>query len=179
MNESLVTVRYAKALFQLAREEGKTEGVREDIRTVLSCIEDSKEFTGFLESPLIKSGKKQEVMDAIFQGKVSELTHRFLELLIQNKRENLLHFICVYYLKLYKIDQGIQEGTLTTATELSKEGQQAIHNYIEKKFKATIDIENKTDPSIIGGFVLRIEDKQINASLSAQLKKIKRELINS
>ncbi|MBN1598368.1 MAG: ATP synthase F1 subunit delta [Bacteroidales bacterium] len=179
MNDSLVTVRYAKALHQLAIEEGKQDIIKKDVTGILATITKSTEFSDFLESPLIKTGKKSEVIKSMFKGNINELTYRFLELLIKNKREGLLKFICLYYFKLHKEEQGIQEALLTTSVPLSENYKKSIHNYISQKFKVKIELEDKVDPSIIGGFVLRIEDKQVNASLRAQLNKIKQELINS
>jgi F-type H+-transporting ATPase subunit delta len=74
---------------------------------------------------------------------------------------------------------GIQEGSIITAIALDEKYKEKINELIRKKFKIEIDLEEKVDPSIIGGFVLRIEDQQIDASISSQLKKIKTHLINS
>jgi F-type H+-transporting ATPase subunit delta len=87
--------------------------------------------------------------------------------------------ICQYYIDEYKIKLGIKEAFLYTAHPLSEEYKKQIHDFISKKLKLNIELQSNIDPSMIGGFILRIEDQQINASLKSQLKKIKRELINS
>ena len=104
---------------------------------------------------------------------------QFLYLLVKNNREILLRDMCIYFNSYYKENQGIKEAIITTAIPLSKKHRDDIYKFISKKFKVNIELSEKVDPEIIGGFVLRIEDKQINASLQSQLNKIKRELIHS
>jgi F-type H+-transporting ATPase subunit delta len=86
--------------------------------------------------------------------------------------------MCHYFNSYYKKKIGIKEASITTAGKLSASHKKEILNFITKKFKVKIELKEQINPSIIGGFVLRIEDQQINASLEAQLNKIKRELIN-
>jgi F-type H+-transporting ATPase subunit delta len=179
MNYSLVTVRYAKALYQLAEEERIQDAVRIDMETMLSCINESEEFLFLLESPLIKSKEKVRIMDEIFQGKLQGLTSKFIHLLFNQRREGHLADICRNFAQQYKQKLGIKEAVITTAQSLSSDQKAQIINYINNIFKLKIELTEKQNPSIIGGFVLRVEDQQIDASISTQLKKIKRELINS
>lgn len=179
MNDSLITVRYAKALYQLAKEEKKQEAIRKDVDMLLITLNNSKEFADFIENPLIKSREKDTIVQTLFKGNVSDITLRFLNLLIEKKRECYLKSICLYAIHLHKQELGIQDAVITTAGKISSEDKIDLHNFITRKFKINIDLQEKTDPEIIGGFILRIEDQQINASLHSQLMKIKRELINS
>ena len=179
MNDSLITVRYAKALYQLAQEEKKQAAIRKDAEMLLTTINNSKEFTDFLDNPLIKSSEKNIIIQKLFQGNINDITLRFLNLLIENKRENYLRGICLYTIQLHKKELGVQDAVITTAVTISPDSMKELNDFITRKFKVNIDLQEKTNPEIIGGFILRIEDKQINASLHAQLMKIKRELINS
>lgn len=179
MNDSLITVRYAKALYQLAEEEKRQEAIRKDAEMLLSTVNQSKEFADFVENPLIKSSEKTSIISTLFKGKINDLTLRFLFLLIDNKRESYLKGICQYAIHLHKQTLGIQDAVFTTASEISSEHKKEIFDFITRKFKINIELQEKTDPDIIGGFILRIEDQQINASIHSQLMKIKRELINS
>jgi F-type H+-transporting ATPase subunit delta len=179
MNDSLITVRYAKALFQLAEEENKQEAVRNDIELLLESVNSSNEFADFLENPLIKSSEKNTIINSLFKENINDLTFRFLQLLINNKREGYLKNICQYTIHLHKQKLGIQDAVITTAQEISSSYKKEIFDFITRKFKVNIELQDKIDPAIIGGFILRIEDQQINASIQSQLMKIKRELINS
>ncbi|MGD2034893.1 MAG: ATP synthase F1 subunit delta [Bacteroidales bacterium] len=179
MNDSLITVRYVKALFQLAEESGIREAVEEDAVLLAECIRESQEFNDFLADPFLKSTEKKKLMDTMFKGRIQDLSLRFLYLLIDNKREMHLLNICQYFIRYYKENRGIKEASITTSKPLSSGYKKEILDYITKKFRMKIELSEYVDPAIIGGFVLRIDDQQINASLKAQLNKIKRELINS
>jgi F-type H+-transporting ATPase subunit delta len=179
MNESLIRVRYAKALFELAEERKILDSVKKDMDLYGECIAESKEFNVFLESPLIKVSEKSRLVDELFKDNVEKLSLDFLHLLVKNKREAYLSQICQNYIDEYKSKLGIKEANIFTANTLSEEYRKQILEFISKKLKLNIELKSIVDPSMIGGFVLRIEDQQINASIKSQLKKIKRELINS
>ena len=178
MNDSLITVRYVKALYQLAEDSGIQNAVKDDIKIFLSCINELPEFVDFLNNPLLKTSEKRKLIDELFKNRIEDLSLNFLHLLIENRREIHLLNICHYFNSYYRKKIGIKEASITTATPLSKSHKKEIFDFITRKFKVKINLSEQIDPSIIGGFVLRIEDQQINASLGAQLKKIKRELIN-
>jgi F-type H+-transporting ATPase subunit delta len=179
MNESLITVRYAKALYEFATEQKKEKNVLKDVEMLLETCTQSAEFVAFLGNPLIRENKKADVIDALFKEKTDPLTLKFMHLLLDNKREIYLAGICRHFIKLNKQTMGIQSATITTAQPLTETHKKEIYEYISGRFKMKTDMSEKVDPGIIGGFILRVEDQQINASLQAQLKKIKRELINS
>jgi len=179
MNDSLITVRYVKALYQLAYETKFHENVKSDIETMLSCIQGSHEFVFFIETPLIKSNEKKHIIDEMFSKRLNDLTLRFLHLLVEKRREMYLKSICLYFLHYYKILLGIKEAVITTAKPLARQHRDEIFDFISRKFKVTIELSEKVNPDIIGGFILQIEDQRINASLRNQLNKIKRELIHT
>jgi F-type H+-transporting ATPase subunit delta len=179
MNEGAVTARYAKALYQIGVDEGKIDKLKADILSLALTIKESPEFVGFLQSPIIKETEKARIFTQLFKENIDPLTLSFLLLLTKNKREHFLPSICRYFQQLYKEDKGIKEGIITTAQPLTKQYKDEINQFIFKKLKLNIDLEEKVDPSIVGGFILRIEDQQIDASISSKLRKIKTELINS
>jgi len=179
MNDSLITVRYVKALYELASEMKILSDVKKDMESLLTSIEDSAEFSDFLNSPLIKVSAKEKIVSELFNNRISDTSLKFLLLLIVNKREMYLRSICYYFISYYKQNQGIKEAEITTAQPLGNQHRDDIFAFISKKFKMKIELSEKVNPDIIGGFVLRIEDQQINASLQAQLNKIRRELIHT
>lgn len=179
MNESLITVRYVKALYELALESKLLEEVEKDMLSLQSVINESKEFNDFIKIPTIKISEKLKMIDTLFKGKLNKISIQFLHLLIKNNREIYLKRICLHFISYYKQNQGIKEAVITTAIPLSETHKNEIYAFITKKFKVNIELTEKVDPSIIGGFVLRIGDQQINASIHAQLNKIRRELIHT
>jgi len=178
MNEGIITARYSKALYQLGEEEDKIEKLKHDINIILTTIEDSPDFKKFISSPIIKEKIKIKVLEEIFSGHLEPITVNFLKLLTTNKRENLLPYICLYFIRYYKEKKGIKEAILTTATPLDKEYLKLINKIIKKKLNINIDLKERLDTSIVGGFKLRIEDNQIDASISTKLQKLKSDLIN-
>lgn len=179
MNESSITVRYAKAIFQAANESEKLDLIRNDINLIKECISSSEEFQDFLENPILKESSKINIINQIFKKQIDDLSYNFLILLIKNKREHFLPGICRYFITLDKKQTGYKETVITTAQPFDKGYFNELRKYIEKKLKLSIDLKEQVEESIIGGFKLRIEDQLIDASLSSNLLKIKRELINS
>lgn len=179
MNQGIITVRYAKALFQLGEEEGKIEALRADILLLEETLTELPEFLSFLQSPIIKETVKISVYNNIFLDKVDVLTVNFLKLLTKNKRESYLPSICRVFLQMYKESKGIRDGLITTATPLNKKQLEDFHRLIKRIFKIDVELIEKVDESIIGGFKLRIEDQQIDATIASKIKRIKAELINS
>ncbi|HBH48618.1 MAG TPA: ATP synthase F1 subunit delta, partial [Bacteroidales bacterium] len=118
MNESTLTVRYAKALFQVGEETGKTEIIRKDIELLYNTSKDSKEFVELLQSPIIKTSQKVKIFNEVFSGKLDTVVLNFFQLLAQNKREQFFSRMCFNFLQLYNQEKGIKEAVFTTAQPL-------------------------------------------------------------
>ncbi len=179
MNESKISVRYAKAVYQLSKDENKQDAVKDDMVTIIACLKESGEFRDFLHSPVIKESIKSKILKSIFKGKVTDLIMSLFDLLVKNRREAYLLFIAYNYLTFYKEDLGIKEAVLTTAVPIDKQFKENILKYLSKKLKTKIDMADTVDKNIIGGFKLKIEDQQVDATIATQLNKIEKELINS
>lgn len=179
MNESKIGVRYAKALFLTGKEENLLDPIKQDIELFLSCYDTMGDFKEFLDNPVIKPSDKKRIFQKIFKDRVNQITMSFFDLIVHNKRELYLKAAARYFLQLYKQDKGIMSATITTPIPLDQQIRDAIIKQIRKKFRAKVEIEEFVDKSIVGGYIFRIEDQQIDASISSGLEKIKRELINS
>jgi F-type H+-transporting ATPase subunit delta len=179
MNEGIITARYAKALYQLGEEEGKTDALRADIELLQETMSEIPEFLSFLQSPIMKESAKTSLYKQVFSDKVDPLVINFLNLLTQNRRESHLPAICRYFQQLYKESKGIRDGVIITAKPIDKKQLQEVHQLIKRLFKTDIELTEQLDESIIGGFKLRIEDQQIDASIATKIRKIRSELINS
>lgn len=179
MDHSKITVRYAKAYFSLAQEKKQLDAIKKDVELIFALCQDSTDFRLLLESPIVKTSQKIKITKAIFEGKVSDLSLKFLQLVTTNKREAHLPGICRNFLGLYRQEEGVKSALLTTATELSPELTSKIQQRLEKEYKAQIELTKQVDESLIGGFVLRVDDKQLDASIASQLKKVKEKLLQS
>ena len=179
MDQSKINVRYAKAFFTLAKEKGLTLELRKDAGLISSVCESSSDFKLLLESPVIKTSQKSEAIRRIFEGKIHALSINFLLLIAENKRENYLPGIFRYLEYLYRREEGIKSAVLTSAQPLNESLVAQIKEILEKEFKSKVELSQKVDQKLIGGFVLRVEDKQYDASLSTQLKKIREQLLHT
>lgn len=179
MDQSKVTVRYSKAFFSLAKEKKQLDTLRKDIELIYTLCNESADFRLLLESPIVKTSQKIKLLKSIFDKKINPLTLNFLDLITNNKREAHLAGICRNLLNLYRQEQGVKSAVITTATELNPAIIADIQKQLEKQLNAQIELTRKIDPALIGGFVLRIEDQQVDASIASQLKKVKEKLLQS
>jgi len=175
MSDYLLSKRYAHALFDLAVEFKKTEEAKKDMEFIRQTLHESRDLKAFLKSPLIKPDKKVKAVNAIFKDQVDLLTIRFLALVIKQRREALLENIAIEFIEIYKEYNNIITIEMTTAAEISKETREMILKVLGELRNANIELIEKTDSSLIGGFVLRMGDKQYDSSLRASLKKLKKE----
>jgi len=179
MDQSLITVRYSKAFFSLAKEKNQLEPLKKDIEAIFTLCNESADFRLLLESPVVKTSQKKKLIRAIFDQKINPLTLNFLELIAENKREVHLPGICRNILSFYRQDQGVKSAIVTTATSMSSSIIAEIKSELEKQLNAQIELSQKVDENIIGGFVLRIDDQQVDASIAHQLRKVKETLLQS
>ena len=107
------------------------------------------------------------------------MTYSFLMLLITNKREAYLKDITRNFLESYRKGAGFKAARLTSAIELDPATIEQFKTLIRKHFNTEVDLTCTTDSKLIGGFVLQVEDQQIDASVAVKLKKLKRELLSS
>lgn len=179
MNESAITVRYAKAYFSFAKEKNILDILKTDMELVLELCSSAADFLLLLESPVVKISKKTALFRSIFENQVNEISLNFLMLVIRNKRESYIPGICRNFLELCRKDQNIKTALLTTAVEISKTSTNKIQDLLSKKLEANIELSTRVNPDIIGGLVLRMEDTQYDASVATQLKKIEQSLLKA
>jgi F-type H+-transporting ATPase subunit delta len=178
MELSSINVRYARALFSLAREKSLVELIKTDLELIVQTGKITPEFDWILSNPVIKPSKKVEIMRNIFKPLVQPITMTFLEMLIKNKRENQLYGIARWYQHEYNLLKGIDSATFVTAIALDEALRNSIKNIIKKHFNKELQLVEIVNPEIIGGYILKIDDMQYDGSISSGLKKIRRELIN-
>ncbi len=172
-------LRYATALLSLSQDRGQVSAILGDMQRIVETLSVSADLRSVLRSPVVKTQDKVNVMHAVFAG-VSKETSDLFDLLASNKRVALLSQVAQGFIDLYRKAQGIQTAKVTIAAPLTE----ALEKEIVAKAKAmtgssTIELVTEIDPSIIGGFVLRVGDLQYNASIANQFQKIKREFRKS
>jgi F-type H+-transporting ATPase subunit delta len=178
MNESKISVRYSRALFQSALEKKILDKVNQDMIFIAEVcrIPEAKEF---LHSPIIPPSKKEAIFHKMVKGNVEEITLSLIDLVVKNGRERFLPAIARNFLRETMKYKGITELVLTTAVKVDEKVKKQISDLISGALNTKVDLEEKIDPDIIGGFILRIDDKYIDASIKNKLRKIEKELKGS
>lgn len=178
-NPRLAT-RYAKSLIDFAIEKGELEKVFEDMQWLNAVCKSNRDFVNLLHSPIIKGDTKKKIIEAVTTGHISELTAAFNRLLITKGRESNLPEISTAFIAAYKEKKNIQTIKLTTVAPVTD----AIKNAIVEQVKKTagfqnIELEEEIDADLIGGFVLQVGDKLIDASIAYDLRAIAKQFENN
>jgi F-type H+-transporting ATPase subunit delta len=179
MKGTRASSRYAKALLDLAKEQNLIDAVKNDMEYVISMCEGSHDLKVLLKSPIIKTHQKIAALEAIFKGGVSELTFKYIDIITSNKRESLLENIAHSYLALYRKHNNIVKADVKSAVVLDDTLRAKVKELVAKQGAGEIELHETVDTDLIGGFVLTIEDQQIDASVQSQLNKLKQEFSNN
>jgi len=178
MNESQISVRYAKALFQSASEKQLLERVFKDME-LLSNICKLDDFLYMLVLPSMQTSQKHKMADSIFAAHISEISLSMINLVIRNKREAYLPGIARNYADMYRKAMGIRTAKLLTAQPVDDSAMNGIKELIRKTYNSDVALSSSVDKDIIGGFVLTIENQQYNASVANSLKRLKKKLLQT
>jgi F-type H+-transporting ATPase subunit delta len=175
----IVANRYAKSLMELAVESGQLDAVRADMKAIGQVCEENREFALFLNSPVIKTDKKLAVIGALFQGKVSDLTLSFLNLVTKKHREPFIREIAAAFDEQYKADKKILTAVVISAQGLDEVTRKKVTDLVKTQTSSEVELQEKIDPATIGGFILRIGDKQVDRTVARQLNNLKKQLVNN
>ncbi|NVO30834.1 ATP synthase F1 subunit delta [Hymenobacter lapidiphilus] len=176
MSELRVASRYAKSLIDLALERGELEQVKQDMDLFSKTLSENRDLRMLLRNPIVKHDKKLAILQAIFGGKVTTMTEKFFTLVTKHNREDSLVFIGDEFLKQYNLKKGVQVAQVTTATPLDPALRESLSQLVrEQAGMPGVTLQEKIDPALIGGFVLRIGDRLIDDSVSYRLRKLRTE----
>jgi len=179
MNDSKISVRYAKALYSIASEKNIVLKIKEDIDDIFALANNDSNFNMVLENPIMSNNLKKTIMKTLFSERLNPITYQFLQLLVKNKRESYFKQIYRNFIAMYRKNAGIQHALITTATKIDDTEINNFRTLLEKLLKAKIELTENVNDKIIGGFILRMDDIQIDASVAGKLAKIKHKLIGS
>ncbi|MGL5890825.1 MAG: ATP synthase F1 subunit delta [Bacteroidia bacterium] len=174
MRETRVSYRYAKALLDLAIEKGQLEQVREDMQLVRDTVHESRELEVLLKSPVVKTDKKQDILKAIFGGKIGVITTEFIDIITRKRREAELEIIAESFLSQYRINKNIVTAVITSAAALDDTLRKQVLEIVRQMAGTEVELTEKIDPELIGGFVLRVGDRQVDTSLIRQIRMLER-----
>ncbi len=163
---------YAKAIFDLAKENSLLEKIGDDLAGISQCIDDDDDFAQFLASPSISNSEKAQLIEKAFTGKVEPLTEDFLKVLVQRDRLEALRTINQSFIALRDEKEGRVYGTITTAVKLSDDQEQQVRNSVCESLGKDVILTCEVDPDIIGGMTLKIGNKFIDGSILKSLKSV-------
>lgn len=165
-----VAIRYAQALMDIANERNLEDKFSEDVDVIATVLDGSKDLRAMLNSPVIRPLTKHKVLQEIFSKHLSSELMNFLELLIKKGRGSLLSPVVTEFRKLVDTKKNVVRAQVTSAVELNANQRQAIQTKLASLTGRTVIPSFSLDPSLKGGFVARIGDTQIDASLKHQLE---------
>ncbi|RZJ71999.1 ATP synthase F1 subunit delta [Flavobacterium sp.] len=174
---SRAAIRYAKAILDMAHSSGVASEVNNDMLHIAENIGANAELKEFVEAAIISNEVKEKAVTEVFDS-AQNITKGLFRLLKENKRFEILEAIAIEYSRLFEDMNGVEVATVTTAVELDKDMEARVLSKALEFTNKKLVIENIVDPEIIGGFILRVGDKQYNASVANRLKVLKRELAN-
>lgn len=179
MGSTRAAIRYAKAVLDLTKDTNATDAVLNDMKAVVATLGESKDLRLALQSPVIKAEDKRAVLKEVFKDSSKE-TIGLIDVLVDNKRVDMLGHVATSFVDLYNKSQGVQTAIVTTATALTPELEAKVLAKVTELTGSTdVKLESIINEDIIGGFILRVGDTQYNASIASQLGKLKREFSNS
>ena len=180
MADEQVAARYAKSLLDLAQEQGNLATIKQDMDLLANTMAGSRDLRLLLRNPIVKHDKKLSILTAIFQGKVSEMLMRFFQILTSKNREAALEHIGDEFLAQYNALMGVQVAEVTSATPLTPATRAEIERMVKQQTGlADVSLTEKVDASLIGGFVLRVGDQQIDDSVRGNLRRLRTSLTDT
>ncbi|QMW00426.1 ATP synthase F1 subunit delta [Spirosoma foliorum] len=179
MAVATVAARYAKSLLDLAREKGLIETMYKDMVFFKNTLAGSRPLLLMLKNPIVRAEKKNAVLKAVFASRVDPVTMSFFEIIAKKNREPIMDAIADEFINQYDRLKGVDRATVITTVPLTEE--------LRTKFKAMVmkttgsklvELEEKIDSRLIGGYVLRVGDQQIDGSIRSQLNELRLQFLN-
>ncbi|MDO5760620.1 MAG: ATP synthase F1 subunit delta [Bacteroidota bacterium] len=179
MKEAKLQGRYAQSLYILAKEENITEQVYKDILSIKKVCLEEREFQLLLKNAVVKPSMKKQILNAVFSHNSQTLTMKFLNFIVDKRRDIYLLGICEEFVEIYNKEHNIKKASLIVSKDISLETTQRMKEILSKDFNSDIDLETQTDESILGGFSLCIDGKLYDASYKKKLADLRKELLSN
>lgn len=180
MNNPRLAGRYAKSLIDLAAELNQVDVIYADMKFVESICKSNPDFVAVLRSPIIKPGTKEKIIESITTGRVNIITSSFISLLVRKGRETNLPEIAIAYIEQFNELRDIHQLKITTALPISEALKNEIVNTVKMSTSLKhVEVETAVKEELIGGFVLEMEGKLIDASILRDLKDIKKQFMDN
>ncbi len=175
MSEITVASRYAKSLIDLAEEQNTLEQTKQDMDFFVQVVKSSSQLQAVLRNPIVSHEKKINILKGLFSGKVSRSSEAFFAIMVNKSRGEILYYTAQEFVNLYNIKKFIVKASVVSAAPLNEANRQAIEAEVKEMTGGNIMLQARVDPSLIGGFILTVGDRQIDTSVSSSLKRLKKD----
>lgn len=171
---SQAAVRYAKSLVEIAQEQNALDQVHEDMLLFNNVCAGSRDLELLLKNPIINHDKKLDVLNSIFGGKVHAVTSAIFNIITRKNREAILREISVDFHRQYNLIKNIKRATVESAVALTDAQRAEFSKVVAEATNNSVELVEKVDEELIGGFVLTVDDRQIDSSVKTKLRNIKK-----
>jgi F-type H+-transporting ATPase subunit delta len=175
MSELTVAGRYAKSIIDLAEEQNLVEPIKGDMELFLRTLKANPQLKAVVANPIVPHSKKIKILNELFATKMNKLSISFFKLMVDKGRGEVLFTTAAEYVNLFDIKNHIVHASVTSASPLSDDNKQKMIADIKAATGGSVKLNESIDPSLIGGFVLTVGDRQVDTSISSDLQKLKKE----
>lgn len=176
MNIGVISTRYARAIYEFAIQKNCETPIYEEMQTLINNFKQFPSLKKVLIDPTISVKKKVQLLITACGIKINNVLEKAVEIIVINGRAEYMENIALKYREIYKKEKGIIDVHLITVEPATEEVKNALCEIIPQKPGDTIEFRTETDPSIIGGFILEIDDLRMNATVKNQLNQLKLDL---
>ncbi len=177
LENNKVASRYAKALFESTVESGETNQVASDLNAVSSLFEQVPLLLSFLENPGVSQNEKLQLVQQQIGQSASPWLNRLLKLLVENNRAAILPQLAAQFVTLINQHENTAQAEVVSATELEEELRSRIRKTLEETFGfSRVDLQNRVDPGLLGGVIVKIQDQVIDGSYVGRLEELRKQI---
>jgi F-type H+-transporting ATPase subunit delta len=174
MSEFKVASRYAKSLIDLSTANGTLEIVKGDMEQFIAVLRSNKELQAVLKNPIMKQDKKSAILNGIFKDKIHPSIASFFNIMVRKSRAGILYATAQEFIREYNEVKGIVKATVTSAAPMAADKLEQLRLQIGNQIGAEVILSNPVDPKLIGGFIVKVGDRQIDVSIEGRLQKLER-----
>jgi F-type H+-transporting ATPase subunit delta len=176
MSEIQVASRYAKSLIDLAQEQNALEDIKADIETFVNVLKQNPQLSAILKNPIIGPDKKLGILSSLFAARFHAVVLSFFKIVVSKGRSEILPATAREFMNEYNRRKGVLKATVTSAAALSANSLSELTAAVASATGKEVVLDTRVDADLIGGFVLKVGDKQLDTSIAGQLSRLKKEL---
>lgn len=170
---------YAEAIYEMARDRDAVETIGGELEELERLFGESPEFSSLLLSPNVDREEKKRVMRKVLGGAISPLALYFLLTLIDKNREILIPYMAGEYREILDRALNRTDAEVTSAVPLEEELLARIRDVLARALEKEVRLNMKVDPTILGGIVVRVEDRVLDASLLGRFERLRPRMLGS